>query len=230
MSEGRTFATSPSPAHLVEAVLFSSARPVGLGALAAATGLTESDLRAALSDLEKRYSPEASGVVLRNVARGYQLATNPACAPAVERFRDEARPTPLSGAALEVLSCALYLGPVTRAAVSRVRGVNSDAVVRNLLERGLLAEVGTDAEHPGSPALLDVTDEFLAAAGAASREDFEPLDRLVSVEEISRVRERVLSAGGPPSGDPPPHDPPQEASPDASREGNPSEGKPSEGL
>lgn len=227
MSERRAPGTDPSPAHLVEAVLFASARPVGLGALGAATGLNESDLRAALADLAERYSPEGSGVVLRNVARGYQLATNPACAAAVERFRDEARPTPLSGAALEVLSCALYLGPVTRAAVSRVRGVNSDAVVRNLLERGLLAEVGTDTEHPGSPALLDVTDEFLAAAGAASREDFAPLDALVSVEEISRVRERVLSAGGPPSGDAPSGDPsshePPQASPEAAHEENPAE-------
>ena len=218
MSEARPPAPPPSPAHLVEAVLFASARPLGLGALGAATGLPESDLRAALGELAERYSPGCSGVVLRNVARGYQLATNPLCAPAVERFRDEARPTPLSGAALEVLSCALYLGPVTRAGVSRVRGVNSDAVVRNLLERGLLAEVGTDAEHPGSPALLDVTDEFLAAAGAASREDFEPLDKLVSLEEISCVRERVLSAGNPS----PPEEPPQ-PSPDAPQEGNPSE-------
>lgn len=204
MSEHGPSSTSLEPSHLVEAVLFASARPVGLGALSAATNLPESDVRAALAELAERYSPENSGIVLRNVARGYQLATNPACAPAVERFRDEARPTSLSGAALEVLSCALYLGPVTRGSVSRVRGVNSDAVVRNLLERGLLAEVGTDTEHPGSPALLDVTDEFLAAAGAASREDFEALDALVSPEDISRVRERVLSAGGSPAHEPPP--------------------------
>ena len=204
MSEHGPSGTSPEPSHLVEAVLLASPRPVGIGALSAATNLPEGDVRAALAELGDRYSPGVSGIVLRNVARGYQLATNPACAPAVERFRDETRPTPLSGAALEVLSCALYLGPVTRASVSRVRGVNSDAVVRNLLERGLLAEVGTDAEHPGSPALLDVTDEFLAAAGAASRDDFEALDALVSPEEISRVRDRVLSAGDSPAPDPPP--------------------------
>lgn len=190
----RECVASPRPAHLVEAVLLASARPVSLAALAAATGLSDGALRAALVEVEARYSPENSGIVLRNVARGYLFSTNPACAPAVERFRDEARPAPLSGAAHEVLSCALYLGPVTRASISRVRGVNSDAVVRNLLERGLLAEVGTDTDHPGSPALLDVTDEFLTAAGAASREDFPSLDSLVSPEELSRVRERVLSA------------------------------------
>ncbi|HSL01780.1 MAG TPA: SMC-Scp complex subunit ScpB [Rubrobacteraceae bacterium] len=195
----RRSAASPRPAYLVEAVLFASARPVSPAALAAATGLPDGALKAALAELEARYSPDNSGIVLRNVARGYLLSTNPACAPAVERFRDEARPAPLSGAAHEVLSSALYLGPVTRAGISRVRGVNSDAVVRNLLERGLLAEVGVDADHPGSPALLDVTDEFLTAAGAASREDFAPLDSLVSPEELSRLRERVLSATDPPA-------------------------------
>jgi segregation and condensation protein B len=184
---------TPRPAHLVEAVLLTSARPVGVGALSSATGLTEDSVNSSLSALARRYSPETSGIVLRNVAGGYLLSTNPACSAAVERFRDEARPAPLSGAAYEVLSCAIYHGPLTRSAISGVRGVNSDAVVRNLIERGLIAEVGTDRESPGSPALLDVTEELLVAAGSASREDFPPLETLVSEEELTRVRERLRS-------------------------------------
>jgi len=149
----------------------------------------------ALGTLAVRYAPETSGIVLREVAGGYLLSTNPACSGAVERFREEARPTPLSGAAHEVLACALYLGPLTRGAISRVRGVNSDAVVRSLIERGLLVEVGADREAPGSPALLGVTDEFLAATGAHSREDFPPVNSLVTREELSRVRDRLASSG-----------------------------------
>lgn len=190
---------------LVEAVLLVSPRPVSAGALRSATGLLKVDLDSALATLADRYSPERSGIVLRNVAGGYQLATNPACAVVIERFRDETRPAPLSNAAHEVLSCALYLGPLTRSAVSAARGVNSDAVVRNLLERGLLAEVGTDRESPGAPALLDVTEEFLAATGASSREDFAPLGSLVGPEELARVRERVVgaaSAAGEPGSSP----------------------------
>jgi segregation and condensation protein B len=180
--------------HLIEALLFSSARPVGRDALRSATGLPEEELDSALADLAERYSPLVSGIVLRQVAGGYLLLTNPACAGAVERFREEARPAPLSGAAYEVLSCTLYHGPLTRGEISRVRGVNSDAVVRNLIDRGLLAEVGTDRDSPGSPALLDLTEEFLLAAGAASREDFPQLDSLVGEEELARVRERLSSA------------------------------------
>ena len=184
---------SPAPEHLVEAVLLVSARPVRLGDLASAAGLSEGEAALALESLSARYSPEGSGIVLRAVAGGHLLSTNPACAEAVERFREEARPAPLSGAAHEVLACALYLGPLTRGAVSRVRGVNSDAVVRNLLERGLLAEVGSDRGAPGSPALLGVTDDFLAAADAGSKGDFPPLDSLVSQEELARVRERLTA-------------------------------------
>ena len=186
---------APSPAHLVEAVLLVSARPVSLSDLRSATGVSEGEMEGALAALTARYAPEVSGVVLREVAGGYLLSTNPACSAAVERFRREARPAPLSGAAHEVLACALYLGPLTRGAVSRVRGVNSDAVVRSLIERGLLLEVGTDREAPGSPALLGVTDEFLAATGARSTEDFPPVDSLVAPEELARVQERLASSG-----------------------------------
>ena len=107
--------------------------------LSSATGLSKHEMERALETLAQRYAPETSGIVLRNVAGGYQLSTNPRCSGAVERFREESQAGPLSNAAHEVLACALYLGPLTRGAISRVRGVNSDAVVRNLLERGLLA-------------------------------------------------------------------------------------------
>ena len=178
----------------LEAVLLASPRPVPLPTLLSATGLSESEARTAIAELESRYSPESSGIVLRGVAGGYQLATNPRCAGVVERFREEARPAPLSGAAHEVLACVLYLGPMTRAAVSAARGVNSDAVVRGLLERDLLAEAGRDEVSPGAPALLDVTEDFLVAAGARDRGDFPPLDTLVDEAEISRVRERLAKA------------------------------------
>lgn len=178
----------------IEAVLLVSPRPLSAASLRSVTDLSEEELRAALDILSGRYSPERSGIVLRSVAGGYQLATNPACAPAVERFREEGRPAPLSNAAHEALACALYLGPLTRAEISAARGVNSDAVVRNLIERGLLSETGAATERPGAPALLDVNQEFLAASGAASREDFPPLDSLVNTEELARVRERVGAA------------------------------------
>jgi segregation and condensation protein B len=191
MEDGRL----PSPAARVEAILLVSPRPVGAGDLASAAGLGAPEVEAALGELARKYDPEGSGILLREAAGGFLLATNPLCAPAVERFRRGARPAPLSGAALEVLSCVLYLGPATRTAISKVRGVNSDAVVRNLLDRGLLEEAGREGE--GGPALLRVTEEFLVAAGARDRDDFAPLEDLVPPETLARLKERLGSAGGP---------------------------------
>jgi segregation and condensation protein B len=192
-------AAPPSVAVLIEAVLLVSPRPVTLAALLSATSLPEAAVQAAIGELKKRYSFESSGIVLREVAGGYQLATNPLCADVLERFREEARPAPLSGAAHEVLACVLYLGPLTRAGINAARGVTSDAVVRNLLDRGLLAETGRDRNSPGAPAVLDITEDFLLAAGACDRNDFPALDALVDPKEIAHVRERV--SGSEPRGD-----------------------------
>ena len=180
-----------SPTAQIEAILLVSPRPVALPALLSATALPETEAREAVEELKRRYSPAVSGIVLREVAGGFQLATNPLCSATVERFREEARPAPLSGAAYEVLSCVLYLGPLTRAGINAARGVNSDAVVRNLIDRNLLIEAGHDQNRPGTPAILDVTEDFLLAAGARSRDDFPALDDIVDPDEISRVRERV---------------------------------------
>lgn len=186
--------TAPNAAALIEAVLLVSPRPVGLTTLLSATSLSESEVQAALEDLERRYSTETSGIVLRRIAGGFQLATNPLCSAAVERFREDVRPAPLSGAAYEVLSCVLYLGPLTRASINAARGVNSDAVVRNLLDRNLLTEVGRELNRPGTPALLDTTEDFLLSAGVESRDEFPALEDLVDPEEISRIRKRLAGA------------------------------------
>ena len=197
----RESATAPSAASLIEAILLVSPRPVTFRSLLSATALPEADVRAAVEDLKERYSLESSGIVLREVAGGYQLATNPLCADVLERFREEARPVPLSGAAYEVLACVLYLGPLTRAGINAARGVNSDAVVRNLLDRNLLTETGRDPTRAGAPALLDVTEDFLIAAGARNRDEFPALDDLVDPAEIARVRERIRGpANEPPAG------------------------------
>ena len=194
MNDQRNEDTGRGATALVEAILLVSPRPVTLSALLSATALDEPEARAAIEELERRYSENSSGIVLRRVAGGFQLATNPACAEAVERFRKEARPAPLSGAAYEVLALVLYLGPLTRTGISAARGVNSDAVVRNLLDRNLLVEAGREETRPGAPALLNITEDFLLAAGAESRNDFPALDDLVDPEDVQRVRERLANA------------------------------------
>lgn len=182
------------PQATVEAILFVSGRPVSKGDLAKVTELPTETIEEAISGLAARYEAGTSGVVLREVAGGLQLVTKAELAPLIERYRGEARPSPLSGAALEVLACVLYLGPITRAGVSSTRGVNSDAVVRGLIERNLLVESGREAAHPGAPTLLDLSEDFFIASGSSTRDDFPALEDLVSEEELARVKQRVASS------------------------------------
>ena len=84
-------AGSPSATALIEAVLLVSPRPVTLSALLSATALSEPEARAAIGELERRYSPVTSGIVLREVSGGFQLATNPLCSATVERCRARGR-------------------------------------------------------------------------------------------------------------------------------------------
>jgi chromosome segregation and condensation protein ScpB len=65
------------------------------------------------------------------------------------------------------------------------------------MDRGLLAEAGSDSDTPGSPATLDVTERLLVAAGASSREDFPDLESLVEPEELDRVRDKVAGSAQP---------------------------------
>lgn len=177
----------------IEAILFVSGRPVSRRELAAVTELPDEAVSEAIEGLDARYADGGGGVTLREVAGGFQLVTKPELAPLIERYRGEARPSPLSPAALESLACVLYLGPLTRGGISRVRGVNSDAVVRSLIERKLITESGREHDAPGAPSLLDVSEDFFIASGSSSRSDFPDIDELVSEEELERVRERVVS-------------------------------------
>ena len=105
-----------------------------------------------------------------------------------------------------VCSACVWRGPSFRAGAAGgcASGRTAAATPAALGASRGSAEVGTDHESPGSPALLGVTEDFLLAAGAASREDFPPLLSLVSEEELSRVREHISRASGepPPAGSP----------------------------
>jgi segregation and condensation protein B len=106
-------------------------------------------------------------MALRNVAGGWMLSTHPDAAPYVEQFVLASRHARLTKASLETLAIVAYKQPVTRHQVASIRGVNSDGVLRALVDRGLLSEVGRE-ETPGRPVLYGTTPEFLERIGLPS--------------------------------------------------------------
>ncbi|HEX9375253.1 MAG TPA: SMC-Scp complex subunit ScpB [Actinomycetota bacterium] len=166
----------------LEALLFVADEPVSSGSLAQAVEADRRTVEQALDDLARSYDERGAGIVLRNVAGGWRLATNPDAAPVVERYVLSSRHARLTKAALETLAIVAYKQPVTRHQVSAIRGANTDGVLRALADRGLVAEVGRD-ESPGRPLLYGTTPEFLERLGLASLSALPPLAPLLGAAE-----------------------------------------------
>lgn len=150
-------------ASALEAILLVVESPVTATALAAAVQQPVSAIEEALAALRATYDERSAGIELREVAGGVRLYTRPDYARYVEMFLQDGQRSRLSQAALETLAVIAYKQPVTRARVSAIRGVNVDGVVRTLLSRGLIVEVGTDPETGGG--LYRTTDLFLEKMG-----------------------------------------------------------------
>lgn len=151
----------------LEALLFVSDEPLADSVLAQALDIDRRSAAALCDRLQRELEERGSGLVLRNVAGGWRLYTHPDAAPIVERFVLSSRQARLTKAALESLAIVAYKQPVTRHQVSAVRGVNSDGVLRALVDRGLVEEAGRE-ETPGRPVLYATTPQFLERLGLPS--------------------------------------------------------------
>jgi segregation and condensation protein B len=132
----------------LEAILFVSDEPVAAVVLAQALDVDRPEAEDLCEALARSYEEREAGLVLRNVAGGWRLSTSADAAPLVERYVLSSRHARLTKAALETLGIVAYKQPVTRHQISSIRGVNSDGVLRALVDRGLVAEVGRE-ETPG---------------------------------------------------------------------------------
>ena len=160
----------------LEAVLKVVDRPVGATELAEALEVEAGAVEEALGALAAQYRGEDGdprrGFELRHVAGGWRIYSAPAWADVVGRFLVGSDSSRLSQAALETLAVIAYRQPVSRSRISHVRGVNVDAVVRTLVARGLIEEVG---ETDSGAHLYGTTVEFLERMGFDSLDDLAPL-------------------------------------------------------
>ena len=161
----------------MEAVLFVVDAPVTVAVLAAALRRPSAEVQQALDRLRADYTERGAGVEVREVAGGVRIFTRPAYAHHVEAFLQDGQRTRLSQAALETLAVIAYRQPVTRGRVSAIRGVNVDGVVRTLLSRGLIVEVGSDPETGGG--LYRTTELFLERMGLESLDELPSLAPLL---------------------------------------------------
>lgn len=156
----------------LEAVLFVAPVAVNLSQLASALEISEKEVESVISELAEDYQDR--GLRIQRHSGRIQLTTAPGAGETVERFLGLEITTYLSQAALETLSIVAYEQPVTRPQVDEIRGVNSDGVMKSLLHKGLIQDIGR-ADGPGRPILYATTPEFLQQFGINSLEDLPPL-------------------------------------------------------
>jgi segregation and condensation protein B len=162
---------------ILEAILFVTDGPVSAVTLATSLDRPVDDVVAALGLITAQYDERQAGMVLQEVAGGYRFFTRETVAGEVEAYLRDGQRTRLSQAGLETLAVVAYKQPVTRARIAAIRGVNVDGVVRTLLSRGLITEVGTDPDTAGG--LYGTTELFMEKMGLRSLDELPSLAPLL---------------------------------------------------
>jgi segregation and condensation protein B len=157
----------------IEAVLMVIDEPVSEVSLASALELPLDDIRKHLGALEADYAQSQRGFTLRSIAGGWRIYSRPDYAPVVEKFLVDGQQAKLTQASLETLAVIAYRQPISRSRVGAVRGVNVDSVVRTLMARGLIEEVGSEGET--SAILYGTTPYFLQRLGLGSLDELPAL-------------------------------------------------------
>jgi segregation and condensation protein B len=197
---GRLVAATPGPGASelsvaeLEALLFVAERPLSRREIAALAGVDAETVDARLGDLEVALRDR--GIRLVSDDESVQLTTAPQAGALIARYvgSDPAR---LSPAGLETLAIVAYRQPVTRGLIERIRGVDSDYVVRALMHRRLIREQGR-ADRPGRPYLYGTTFEFLERFGLTSLADLPPLE--AEVAGFLVAQDRAADGGDPAAG------------------------------
>ncbi|WP_432545987.1 SMC-Scp complex subunit ScpB [Kineococcus sp. SYSU DK004] len=157
----------------LEAVLMVADEPVRAESLARATGESADEVDLLLRELAGEYAEQGRGFELRETSTGWRVYSRPEHAEVVEAFLLDGQTAKLTQAALETLAIVAYRQPVSRSRVAAVRGVSVDGVVRTLLTRGLVREVGVEATSGAT--LYGTTEEFLQRMGLDSLDDLPAL-------------------------------------------------------
>ena len=155
----------------IEAILMVVDEPVSETTLAAILEQPEEEIFKALSELVLSY--EGRGFELKKINGGWRFYSHPDQSTVVERFVLDGQQARLTQAALETLAVIAYRQPISRARVSAIRGVNVEAVMKTLLNRGLVEEAGI--EHESGAILYKTTSYFLERLGINSIEDLPAL-------------------------------------------------------
>jgi segregation and condensation protein B len=187
----------PEPIDVVEALLFASDTPVEADRIAEVLDLESPAVaREIVEGLRARLEAQGRALQVMEVGGGFRLVTRPDVAPWLVKLARSRTRSRLSRPALETLAIIGYRQPVSRPEVDAVRGVNSEAVLDNLLERRMIRIAGRK-ESPGRPFLYETTREFLVAFGLRDLGDLPKVEGELIVPELAETAAAQLADPGP---------------------------------
>lgn len=182
---------------LLEALLFVTDEPLPASRVAKLLEVPEREIEGALKALAEEYAADERGFQLREVAGGWRMYTHPAHHPVIEQLVLSWDTRTLSQAALEALAVVAYHQPVVRQGVNAVRGVNSEAVLASLQEKGLIREVGHDRAQGGA-VMYGTTRGFLEKFGLNDISGLPPLEEFAPDSRTeAAIRDRLSAIEGP---------------------------------
>ncbi len=177
----------PEPIDVVEALLFASDVPVEADRIQEVLDLSSVDeARALVGELRERYAARDSALQIVEAGGGYRMLTRPEVAPWLVRLARSRTRARLSRPALETLAIIAYRQPVSRPDIDAVRGVNSEGVLDNLMEKRMIRIAGRK-EAPGRPFLYETTREFLVAFGLRDLGDLPPVEGELTIPDAAVV-------------------------------------------
>ena len=179
---------------VIEAILLLADEPVPAERIGEVLECPTAEVERILGELADGYRDEDRGFQLRRAAGGWRFYSAEDCAPWLERFAKTQSYGRLTAPALEVLAIVAYRQPISRVQIAEIRGVDSDGVVKTLVQRGLLEEAGRES-GPGNPVLFSVTSEFLERVGIDAADDLPPLAGFLPDAEAVEDMEARLAPG-----------------------------------
>jgi len=182
---------------IIEAALFISEEPLTIDSLKTLLEIDKTDTERLVRELVSEYSLRNSGLLIVEIAGGFQMVTNPICAPWIKKLLSTTIPKKLSQSSLETLAIIAYKQPITKPEIEVIRGVNSDGVIKTLLERRLIKILGRK-ELPGRPLMYGTTKEFLQYFGLKDLTELPTLKEFTEIEipELSdKLKERSDGEG-----------------------------------
>lgn len=149
---------------IIESLIFASSEPLTGKTIAEIVGISEHTVKQIISDLIEEYHNDKRGILIHEVANGFQFCTHPECAPYLEKLQKIPRSVGLSQAAIETLAIIAYKQPITKAEIEALRGVSVESAITTLVDKGLIEEAGR-RDSPGRPIMYRTTKQFLKYFG-----------------------------------------------------------------